>query len=269
MSISLFNGQMSYTEALALVSPIASNVGSTIGSMSNGSPPSTAAASSESSAIRDIISLSAEANAAMQGGKNPVTPTSGGVFGVGTPGVVTDTSSMSAAQYGLALSTAAETMGGIGGSISFTFSEATGGSGNPIISGSTAGAVTAAIAKAKATLAAGGQLPPPTNAVDNFAQIYAQQAADGVAGRFYKGANLSLYTMGLSKAAKTSFMKAFNSRTLDIQSVTNATGVTSTGTSTTSFFAGADGGGMAGSGTGSTNTLALLHAQQHLLYQSP
>ncbi len=265
MSFSLFTifgGQASYSYAAALFGSGTNAAQSTIGGIGGVNAALSATSGADMSAVNDIISLSAQASAMIHGMSDPAAPSAG--FAVGLS-ATSGTSSMSQAQYASALWTTAETMGGIGGSITFTFAEATGSSGTPIISGPGAGEVTTAIAKAKATLASGAALPTPGNAIESFAQIYAQQSADGFAGRFYKGINVDQYTSGMSAATKSSFVQAFDSHTLVIQPVNDATGTKSTGTLTTTFFAGSAGGGMTQSGTGSSNVSKLMQTQQHVL----
>lgn len=198
---------------------------------------------SATSAINDIISLSAEATAAM---------------------TATGNSSLARGKYATALSSAAETMVGIDGSISFSFS---GSSGTPTITGSLSQQVTAAIETVKGSLVSGTALPNASSAVDAFAQVYAQQSADGVAERFYKSTNVTQFTAGMSDAMASSFIQAYNNHALDIQAASQAAGVTETGTQTTSFFGSAMGGGMAQSG-GTIHVAGLMKTNQYVMTQS-
>lgn len=67
-----------------------------------------------------------------------------------------------------------------------------------------------------------------TQAADNFAKLYAQHAADGVVGRFYKGTDVVAWTAGMDGDQKASFLEAYNNHTLNIQKFEDA-GVKTTG----------------------------------------
>ncbi len=256
----LNNAQNLYAEVLLKSISTGFQSGMAVFSSSGSATGAGTSAINDASAINEIVNLS---GAAMEALHAQTTASSAAQQGSAVTGASMETPLTPQDAYASALTNAFNAIEGLGSTTTFTFSNATGTSNAPVITGSMAGQLTNAVSQAKTALASGAAPQTANNPIDNFAQIYAQQAADGVAGRFYKETDVNQFTAGMSDSTKTSFMQAYNNHTLDIQSANKAAGVISSGSSTTTFNAGAAGGGEALGGNGSINVTALTKTNQY------
>lgn len=106
-------------------------------------------------------------------------------------------------------------------------------------------AIAALAKRASGSLQSSEAISQPVGPTSSFLQVYAQQAADGVVGRFYKETDPSNFTSDMSEDEKNSFMAAYQSGTLNIQTAEEA-GV-KVGPYQTTWTEGGSGGGMFGS----------------------
>jgi hypothetical protein len=96
--------------------------------------------------------------------------------------------------------------------------------------------------------------PGETAAEAQFASLYAKQLNEGATGRFYNETDVSDITAGLSADQKSSFMTAFENKTLTITPLSSTSGinVVGSGTSTTTISQSGAGGSEVTSSTGNS-----------------
>jgi hypothetical protein len=191
----------------------------------------TSAAATETSAgsyTTDIVDFSPTAAAILRfQGTAPSLPVTSNASPAKTEGTWRSTGQ----SYDDVLDLAAQQATPEGATTSITLNYSNGIPNQPEITGALAGVISQINESGSATVQ-----PGESSAELNFAQIYSAQRAEGVAGRFYNGTDINLFTANLSDAAKASFNTAYNAHTLSIQSQSEAPAVLASGSEITTTF---------------------------------
>jgi hypothetical protein len=221
----------------------------------SGSPRTSAVAGSLSSKT-DLIDFSTTAKTLLSAQNKALISADGSVSATTNSNAAWSSSGQS---YDLALGLALQAAQSGGTSTSFTSNFSNGVVTQQVVAGSLA----SVIQGTNATGSASAQ-PAETPAVQNFAQLYAAQQAEGISGRFYNGADLDQFTSNMSDAEKAAFTTAYNNHTLTIQSVSDSGVSVDAGQITTTFSESGAGGSevMSANGAG-INYSSLAKTNQY------